>query len=511
MKRLSFFIILLMIVSLACNAAQGQPATTAIPTVAPPSETAVIPSATPLVEITSVPTVIQPAAESTQAAAPVNFPPVSDAAYGQNGDTASIVIPSSSCANVTSSPILAGDFVVWAMHDRGMGCDNASPYSQALLGYNIRDGKLYMLAQNGSSEATPLYQPEAGLLFQNFVFGGTVAALDADTFQKAYAPPQDFRTTSDASGVYLNGLYYFGTINSPERGCQQPVNPNCGGVYALDANGSIVYSLNMDDGFRSWMGAALTSDGQFIYAGGAEQFLGNSESQFLYGCSAVKLDAQLNILAYFDPGDTGCHSSGVGQNDEDAVAGEVVIAGDGSLWAVFTHGVDSRNMFAMYHLDSNLQPMCVFELQGGPLPMAGYYQSPTVDKDGNVYVNISLNGVGQNGAGQLWKVTPACQGTKLADLPQGGTSTPVLADDQYILTISAGELQIRDLNGNIVKTYTLAAQTQVIGSPMIADGVIYVVDSAGNLTVIRNSGLQGYGTAAWPRYRHDNFGSGVQP
>jgi hypothetical protein len=98
----------------------------------------------------------------------------------------------------------------------------------------------------------------------------------------------------------------------------------------------------------------------------------------------------------------------------------------------------------------------------------------------------------------------------MATLTRGGTSTPVLADDRYILTIAAGELQIRDLSGNVVKTYPLASQATVVASPMIADGVIYVVDTTGSLTVIRNSGLQGYGTAAWPRYRHDNYGSGWQ-
>jgi hypothetical protein len=43
---------------------------------------------------------------------------------------------------------------------------------------------------------------------------------------------------------------------------------------------------------------------------------------------------------------------------------------------------------------------------------------------------------------------------------------------------------------------------------MIADGVMYIVDTTGPLTVIQNSGLQVYGTAVWPRYRHDNYGSG---
>ncbi len=46
---------------------------------------------------------------------------------------------------------------------------------------------------------------------------------------------------------------------------------------------------------------------------------------------------------------------------------------------------------------------------------------------------------------------------------------------------------------------------------MIADGVIRAVDTTGSLTVIRNSGLEGYATAAWPRYWHESFGSGLQP
>lgn len=466
------------------------------------------PTATPTPTQTPTPTTtFTPTPTAT-----IGFPEVGEAIYQQNGDVSTVIIPASTCTRVSSSPILVGDFIVWGMYDTLNNCAPHSPYFLSVLGYHLQTGRVYELAQSGGSEATLLHQPDAGLVFQNVVFGNSAAlALNANTFQIVYSVPQGFNVTSDASGVYLNGLYYFGTINPPGGMCQNPINPNCGSIFALDANGNLVHSLNLDDGFRSWIGAGLTTDGQFIYAGGAEQFLGDSESQFLYGCSVVKLDTQLNILAYFDPGDEGCHSSGVGQNDEDAVAGEVVIAGDGSLWAVFTHGVDSRNKFAMYHLDTNLQPLCVFELQGGPLPMAGYYQAPTIDANGNVYVNVSLNGVGQNSTGELWKVTPDCQGTKLATLPQGGSSTPVLADDQYILTISAGALQIRDLNGTIVQTYTLATQAMVISSPMIVDGVIYVVDSSGALTIIRNSGLQGYGTAAWPRYRHDNFGSGVQP
>lgn len=467
------------------------------------------PTLTPTATATPPPT---PTATATPTAPGSTFPEVTDAVYTHNGDVTTITIPSTACSMVSSSPIQVGDFVVWGMNDHLLsGCSPHSPYYTALLGYHVRTGRLYRLAQSGSSEATLLYRPDAGLAFQNVVFGGSaVSALDANTFQKVYGTPQTLRTTSDASGVYLNGLYYFGTINTPERTCQQPINPNCGAVFALDANGNIVYSLNLDDGFRSWVGAGLTTDGQFVYVGGSPQVLGDSESQYLYGCSVVKLDPQLHILAAFDPGVQGCHRSGAGRNDEDAVAGEVVIAGDGTLWVDFTHGVDDRNVFALYHLDANLNPLCVFEGPSSVLPLTGYYQSPTVDKDGNVYVHISPNGLGTNSTGQLWKVTPTCQGTKLADLPQGGSSTPVLADDQYVLSISAGQLQVRTVAGHMVRTYPLATQASVIASPMIADGVIYIVDTTGALTVIRNSGLHGYGAAPWPRYRHDNLGSAVQ-
>lgn len=475
-----------------------------------PTETPAAPhTPTSTLTPTATPTsTLTPTATST----PIAFAEVSDAVYQQSGDVITVTIPYSPCTRVSSSPILVGDFVVWGMYDQLSGCSSHSPHYTSLLGYHIRTGKLYRLAQSGSSEATLLHQPDNGLLFQNVVFGGnTVSALDTARFDKLYGVPQGFRATSDASGVYLNGLYYFGTINPPGDVCQNPVNANCGGVFALDASGALVHSLNLDDGFRSWIGAGLTSDGQFIYAGGAEQFLGDASSAYLYGCSVVKLDQQLNIVATFDPGVQGCHRSGVGQNDEDAVAGEVVIAGDGTLWVNFSHGVDDRNVYALYHLDANLAPICVFEGPSSLLMMTGYYQSPTVDKDGNVYVLISPNGVGGNGVGQLWKVTSNCQGTKLADLPQGGSSTPVLADDQRVLTISAGQIQIRTLAGDIVKSYGLASSANVIASPMIADGVIYVVDVTGALTVIHNSGLQGYGAAPWPRYRHDNAGSGVQP
>lgn len=430
-----------------------------------------------------------------------SFPPVADAVYQTNSDVTTITIPAGSCSAVYASPIQVGDFIVWANHDGMSGMSNectASPYKDALLGYNVRDGILYLLGRNGSSEATLLYQPDIGRVFQNIVFGGTVSVLDATTFAKVAGLPTGFRVTSDASGVYLNGLYYFGTINPPSSFCQQPVNENCGGVFAMDINGNIMNSLNVQDHLRSWIGAGLTTNGQSIYVGGSPHWLGNIEPPGYYGCSVVKLDPQLNILASFDPGDAGCHHTGAQQNDEDAVAGEVVIAADGSMWVVFAHAVDSRNMFSMYHLDADLQQMCVFELAGGPLTMMGYYQSPTIDKDGNVYVNVSPTGVGPNSTGQLWKVTPGCQGTKLADLIRGGTSMPVLADDRYILTIAGGQLHIRDSSGNVVKTYALASQAMVVASPMIAGGVIYVVDTTGALTVIRNSGLQGYGTAAWP-------------
>ena len=78
-----------------------------------------------------------------------------------------------------------------------------------------------------------------------------------------------------------------------------------------------------------------------------------------------------------------------------------------------------------------------------------------------------------------------------------------------MLLATDGRLQILTLDGQMVQEYALASDARVNASPVIQDGVIYVVQEDGTLNIIENSGVSGYGSAIWPRYRHDNLGSAV--
>ncbi len=76
-----------------------------------------------------------------------------------------------------------------------------------------------------------------------------------------------------------------------------------------------------------------------------------------------------------------------------------------------------------------------------------------------------------------------------------------------MLFATDGKLQILTLDGRPVKEYALASEARVLTSPVIHDGVIYVLQEDATLNIIENSGLTGYGNAIWPRYRHDNAGT----
>lgn len=439
----------------------------------------------------------------------VVHPALDDATTETQGDLTVIRIPVTDCASVTASPIVVGGYLLLPMHDRGFGCQPRGKYANSLLGYHVESGQLQRLLEGGAGEATPLHRAEENRVYWNVTFGGAVFVLDAANFVPV-AKSESLQVTSDASGVSLDGLFYFGTINSPEDTCQQPVNPNCGGVFAIDSTGQVVKGIDIDDGFRSWIGAGLTTDGRSLYVGGGPQHLGASEGEYLYGCSVVKLDADLNVLASADPGDPGCHRTGAGENDEDAIAGEPVLGPD-SVWVQFGHATDSRNQATLIRYDRDLVEQCRVELDGGPIQVAAYYGAATVDEDGNAYVPFTLP-AGNRSTGRravLLRVTPQCHAATLADLPNSqANASPTLADDRYVLFATDGRLGIYTLDGALVREYALGTGAPVFAGPVIHDGVVYVLASDATLTVIRNTGLQGYGRAYWPRYRHDNSGSG---
>ncbi len=457
---------------------------------------------------TPTPTPTAGAGSPTATPTPQPFTPVPDATYGTQGDVRYVRIPTTDCANLTATPIIVGDWLVYPMHEYSRNCSGPSAYRRALFGYNLQDGRLYLLRDDGAGEAPLLYQPDQDTLYWNTTFGGTVFLLDPDTF--ALRKKVSVQTTSDSAGVYLDGLYYFATVNTPGDICQNPINPNCGAVFAMDAQGNIVYTLNTDDGFRTWVGTGLTTDGQYIYIGSAKQTKGQEgvENEYLYGCSVIKVDKQLNILASFDPGDFACYYLPYVGANADSVAGEVVPDGNG-LWVQYVRPNDNRMKVALYRLNLNLEEQCRVEFDFEPQTQAvGFYTAPTVDADGNAYIAVSVPDTANTRRGQLYKVTPACQSTLLAEVPGSfAHASPSLADNQYVLFATDGRLQVLTLDGQVVRDYALASDARVLTSPVIHNGVIYVVQEDGTLNIIENAGVSGYGDAIWPRYRHDNQGS----
>lgn len=465
------------------------------------------PSATPAA---AAPT--RPPAQGEAGGAASTHPAIPDATYGQEGDVAYVKIPTTECANLTATPIVVGDWLVYPMHEHGRGCQNHSPYWHALFGYHLREGKLYLLYEGSSGEAPLLYDPAGETVYWNVVNDATVLTFEADSF--ALKRRVNLQATSDSSGTILDGLYYLGTINSPDPVCQRdPINPNCGALFALDGDGNVVHRLTTEQGFRAWIGTGATTDGEFLYWGTAAQTVREKtgdETEYLYGCSVVKTDRELNVLAAFDPGDLACYKLPYEGANMDSLSGEVVPDGKG-LWAQYVRPNDESMKTVLYRLDLDLRERCRVAFDFEPQTQTvGFYGAPTVDREGNAYVPATVPDGEETRRAQLWRVTPDCQATLLAEVPGAwAQASPTLADDRYVLFATDGRLQVLTMEGQPVRDVALASPARVLTAPVLYEGSVYVVQEDGTLNILRHSGLAGYGQALWPRYRHDNAGSGA--
>ncbi|GEM_PF-1029012 len=454
---------------------------------------------------------LSPEAALAATPTPQALPPIPDAVYGAKGDVRYVQIPVPDCVNVTATPIVVNGWLIYPMHTQQRRCTAQGPYDRTLLGYNPGDGQLYAIYEGAAGEAPLTYAPEPNALYWNVVFGGSVLRFDGRTL--ALQAKLGVRATSDASGVFLDGLYYYGTVNAPDPSCQRPINENCGGIYALDAQGNVVYALNLDKGFRAWIGTGLTTDGEFLYIGTAAQTVGEKsgdETEYLYGCSVVKVDKQLNVLASFDPGELACHALPFRGANMDSVAGEVPV-GPNELWVQYVRPNDDPMKTALYVLErGDLKERCRVEFDFEPRTQAiGFYAAPTLDAQGNAYVAVTVPDGAATRKAQLFRVTPQCESTLLAEVPGSWAhASPTLADDRYVLFATDGLLQVLTLDGRLLKSYELASEARVLASPVIHEGHVYVLQEDATLNVIENAGVAGYGSALWPRYRRDNGGSG---
>ncbi len=518
MRRFLFLLLIVLLTACAGYRTQATPS----PTVeTPPKESTT--SIGPLVTKTPPPSPSAPPATPTALEEPppsptkgelvsISFPAVPDAQYGRQEDVQYVHIPiDPACANFTATPILVGEWLVYPGHVFRKCARNPGPYGRALFGYHLKTGQLYFLYQGASGEAPLTYDAETDTLYWTVTFGGSVLIFDPQTM--ALRRKMSVRATSDSAGTILEGLFYFGTINGPDKACQQPLNPNCGALFAIDPSGQVVHQRNYEDGFRAWIGTSVTTDGTYLYWGTAAQTVGQKtgdEPEYLYGCSVVKTDRELRILASFDPGDMACFALPFQGANMDSVSGEVVPDGRG-VWVQYVRPNGPDMVSALYRLDTDLKEICRVTFPFEPQTQAvGFYAGPTVDAQGNAYVPVSVPDATAKRKAQLYRVTPDCEVTLLAERPGAfAHASPTLADDRYVLFATDGRLDILTFEGRLVKTYTLASEARVLASPVLHEGVLYVLQEDGTLNIIGNTGLLDYGNALWPRYRHDNAGTGV--
>lgn len=438
----------------------------------------------------------------------VDFPVVPDVTTAESGSVRHFTIPTTDCANLTASPIVVGDWLVYPNHEHGKNCSGNSRYERILFGYHLKNGELYMLYEGGAGEAPLTYDADNDVLYWTTTFGGTVHLLDPATFE--LRRKTNVGTTADSAGAVLDDTFYFGNVNTPHDVCQDPVNPECGALIALDPSGDVVHQLDTDDGFRAWIGTSVTTDGSSLYFGSAGQTVGEKsgdETEYLYGCSVIKTDRSLNVLASFDPGDLACFQQPFDGADLDSVGGEVVPDENG-VWVQYVRPNEEGLRSSLYRLDLELRQQCRLQFEYEPQTQSvGFYTGPTVDRDGNAYVVVNVPDEASTRRGLLLRVTPECETTTLAEAPGAWAyGSPTLADDEYVLFATDGRLQVLTLDGAVAQEYALGTNARVLTTPVLHEGVVYVVQEDATLNVIEATGLAGYGTAPWPRYRHDNQG-----
>jgi hypothetical protein len=405
---------------------------------------------------------------------------------------------------VTAAPMVVGEHVVLPMH-KDRDCEGSDEYGELALGYHLGDQRMHTLIDDVDTEGTPMWVAEEGVVLWPALEPGGLRILDDESFT-TLAKVTDQSASVDTSPTWLGDSAYFGTINQPNPLCQGEPDPDCGAVFRVGLDGSVEGRLDVEDGLRMWVTGSPTSDGEVLYLGGGEQTLGDSEETYLMGCSMIKVSSDLELLGYGGPGVVACYPNGP---LESAVAGEAALGPD-SVWVQFRSPGDERHMVAVIRYDRDLVEQCRAEFAASHTwGAASFYQAPTVDAENNAYVTMTLPKAPMGASGYLLKIAPDCSTSTLHTSSYQLRTTPTLADDNWVLLAAGDELLVISTDGEIVETHELASDSNVSGGPVIVDGKIYVLAADGSLTIIEDTAVTGYGKAWWPRFRHDNSGSGA--
>lgn len=143
-----------------------------------------------------------------------------------------------------------------------------------------------------------------------------------------------------------------------------------------------------------------------------------------------------------------------------------------------------------------------------------------IDSEGNGYTNFDhFNENGIQTTTGVMKIDPVtCTSTTIADFTIGSVGDSVSnvtlgADSQgngKVLFAVGGNLYVYDMTSQTSTTYNFGSTSDdVVSAPvLLSNGDVMVSGVANTFWHIKNTNLN-YGTHTWPRFRHDNLGSGI--
>jgi len=449
-----------------------------------------------------------PDAPASGARAGAELPPAEGAEVSREDGRIVTRVPTSHCIETTYTPLVIGDDVIYGVHKKFGFRNPKNPYYEcpedptptAVYSVDAKTGEARVLLPQADTEATGAWTGDR--LIQPLVKGGLGFWSGAGA-----TTAQPVKVAMDSPGLWDPNANRFivGTVNVPSFICQgrdgKTPNPECGLLMAVDADGVEKDRIDRTSGLRAWITAGVTTDGKHYFVGGGagKDGAGEPPDNRLRACSVVKLSKDLEVLASYDDGDPGCRKLGL---LESAPVGEVAVSGD-SLWVQYLGSTEGSAAVPIVQLSTrDLRPICRAEIPApASKPLAGYYQGPVVDAENSVYVMTRT----QNGM-NLVKVRSDCTHKVLHKASRGRLSSPTLADDRYVLVSEPGWLHVLDSDTGRGKRYKLGSEEAVIGGAVIGPHGVSVVSRDGTLTTLTDTGLKGYGEAAWPRFRGDNEG-----
>ena len=420
-------------------------------------------------------------------------------------------LPASGCIETTATPLVIGEYAVFATHKKTAERDD--PYSDAngcrddttkpgLYAVSLVSGEAYTLME-ANAEATATYVD--GTIILPMLGNGNVAF-----WKDGEVEIVDVLSAGiDSAGVWdqRESVFVVGSVNSPSRQCQAPVNDDCGAVIAVTEGGALRRRLDRADGFRAWVTAGVTTNGRRYFIGTGAGIEGDAVPVTTPECQVLALSRQLEVEAAYDDGIYQCTSIG---GLESAVVGEMPIAGDG-MWVQYVGSTNEGPFTPVVQLTvRDLHVTCRAEIPAVPWQATAlYYQAPVIDAEGNAWVVTATSENGMNAS--IIRVGADCGRRILVNTTEARASTPTLADDKYILASWDGKLHVIDRVTGEMTDYQLGEWEPVIGGAVISDYGVTVVGESGTVTTFTDTGIKGYGSDPWPRFRKDNYGRATAP